>query len=369
MKTENVSKEISEAKAFVLWGGYGGHNLGDEAILRAMSDLLRKLRPKAKQYVIVRQEISAKTSESYVRWDIELVKAGSLRCLQVLRSARLVVGGGQLVDDKTLGWPVGWTSLFVLANRMLGQKPIILCIGAEPIRRRLTVGLVKYIYSLASVCTCRDAETADILRAAGVPSAKVWSAKDAVFALDRNSLPVRPARNAAPKIAILIAKDSNRLPESIERLDLLVDALLRNGFRVQLVAHDLREEYDLGALRAFQVKYRTEPNVITQNAGTVEEILEIYSQCDAVISARMHPLILSSLVGALPIAIARTNKVRALVENLGVPVLILDDDPESQTVQIAGLLAHREQYSQVINQRSREFGEAVEAACAEALIQ
>src|SRR5271156_57319 len=143
------------AEDFIIWGANGGHNLGDEAILWAVSRLLRRLRPKARLFVIVQQELSATTAELYARWDLVVVKAGSFRCLSALRSARLIVGGGQLVDDKTLGWPVGWTSIFLLANRVLGQKPLILCIGAEPIRRRLTVGLVKSIYSLATVCGCR----------------------------------------------------------------------------------------------------------------------------------------------------------------------------------------------------------------------
>lgn len=358
------------AEDFIIWGANGGCNLGDEAILWAVSRLLRRLRPKARQSVIVQQELSTKTAELYARWDLVVVRAGSFSCLNALRSARLIVGGGQLVDDKTLGWPVGWTSLFLLANRMLGQKPLILCIGAERISRRLTVGLVKYVYSLAAVCGCRDAESAAVLRAAGVPAAKVWCANDMVFSLERTLLPARHASSTNPcQIAVVIARDSDRHPDIIGRLHLLVAALLRSGFQIQLVAHDVRMEYDKGALLLFAERYRDEPRVTWDQLETVEQVLELYSHCDAVISSRMHPLILASLVGSLPIAIVCTEKVKALAVNFEIPALAFEQDPETQISQIKEILGKREEYTRAMGKRSMEFGKTVEEMTERALIQ
>jgi polysaccharide pyruvyl transferase WcaK-like protein len=356
------------AEAFVIWGGFGGHNFGDEAILWAASRLLRKLRPKSKQFVIVLHDISDNTAELYREWELDVVRAGSLDCLRALLIARLVVGGGQLVDDKTIGWPVGWTSLFLVANRIFGQRPLMLCIGAEAIKRRLTVRLVRHFYSLASVCTCRDAETAAILRKAGVPSARIWVARDMVFSLDRTVLPAHCAiKSSGYQIAVLIAKDADRLPDIIERLHLLITSLLRCGFQVRLLAHDVRDSYDRGALLLFKERYANEPRVITSRADTLKDILDLYSQCDAVISARMHPLILASLVGALPIAIVLTGKVKALAANLGIPILAFDSDPQVQAAQISQLVAQREEYTKPLEERSKEWGKTVEQVTGDAL--
>jgi polysaccharide pyruvyl transferase WcaK-like protein len=356
-------------EAFVFWGGYGGRNLGDEAILWSLSRLIRKLRPTAKLYVLVRGEISAQTSAAYAEWKLEVIGVGLLPCLKILRNARLIVGGGQLVDDKGLVWPVGWTSLFLVVNRVLGHRPLILFVGAEPVARRLTRYLVRFAYSLAQVCVCRDADSAGVLQAIGLPAAKLWCGKDVVFSINPEVIPTRGfSESASPKVAVLVAKDVNQLSENMTaRLRLLVTTLIQSGINVTLVAHDLRRAYDLGALLSLETKYKDEPRVSSCGAKTVQSVLQLYSQCDAVISARMHPLILASLVGALPIAIVNTRKVRSLVQLLGVPTLDLSDGPERQLACVSEILAKRERYTQDIRKRCRVFGLAVEEMAAKAL--
>jgi polysaccharide pyruvyl transferase WcaK-like protein len=354
--------------AFVLWGGFGGYNLGDEAILWSQSLLLRKLRPTAKLCVIVRKTISAQTLQTYADWKLEVIYSGSLRCLKILRQARLVVGGGQLVDDKSLGWPVGWTSLFLLLNRILGRKPIILFIGAEPVARRLTKYLVRFVYSLAQVCVCRDAESLDNLKTIGFPASKLHCGNDVVFSIDRTLLPEGEASTSTlPKIAVLIARDEKQLSDNIDSLNVLTAALVQSGAHVVLVGHDLREAYDIGALSRLEEIHKGNSKVSSHRANSVQDVLKLYSQCVAVISARMHPLILGSLVGALPIAIADTRKVRSLAALLGIPLLNLKEGPERQRVHVAEILARREPQVLEIRRRCQEFGSVVEAMGAEAL--
>src|ERR1700689_4771879 len=144
------------ADAFVIWGGYGGHNLGDEAILWALSRQLRRLEPGARQFVLVPRGGSDRVRDQYAAWKIEVISGSLPFSLQFLRKARLVVGGGQMVDDSSLGWPVGWSSLFLLINWLFGNKPLVLCIGAESLKRRLPRFLVGKVYAMAQVCTCRD---------------------------------------------------------------------------------------------------------------------------------------------------------------------------------------------------------------------
>ena len=166
--------------------------------------------------------------------------------LKILRKARLVVGGGQMADDTSLGWPVGWSSLFLFVNWVSGKKPLVTCIGAESLNRPLPRMLVKYIYSLARVCTCRDADSTEVLRRAGISKDKVWTTRDVVFSLDRALLPQWRASEAKshPKVAMLIAYDPKRIREGTTRSIHLIDALLNVGISVQLVAHDLRTDYD-----------------------------------------------------------------------------------------------------------------------------
>jgi len=354
--------------SFVIWGGYGGHNLGDEAILWALSRQLRRLEPAARQYVLVPRGVSREVKAQYDAWQIEVVSGPLPASLQILRKARLIVGGGQMVDDTSLGWPVGWSSLFLLINWFFGKKPLVTCIGAEKLNRKLPRFLVKHMYSLAQVCTCRDPESTEVLKDAGIRENKVWTTRDVVFSLDRALLPQWNQSDADHqlRVAMLIAYDPKRIREKNERTIQLIDALLKNGISVQLVAHDLRAEYDLQALAEIEARYKDHPGVTTASAQIVDDVVAIYSRTDAVISGRMHPLILASLTGTLPIAFGGKAKVQSLLSMSGIPSLTAST-PEEQAAQVRQLTAQRSQILPKIAEVVADFRKIVEGSMAQAL--
>jgi polysaccharide pyruvyl transferase WcaK-like protein len=356
------------SQSFVIWGGYGGHNLGDEAILWALSRQLRRLAPEAKQYVLVRHQVADEVKAQYAEWQIEIVSGSMPAFLKILRKARLVVGGGQMADDTSLGWPVGWSSLFLLVNWVSGKKPLVACIGAESLDRTLPRMLVKYVYSLAKVCTCRDADSTEVLRRAGIKENKVWTTRDVVFSLDRGLVPQWRASeiNGPLKVAMLIAYDPKRIREATTRSVQLIDALLRIGISVQLVAHDLRAEYDPQAVSEIQARYKDHPGVTTAAAQMVDDVLNIYSSVDAVISGRMHPLILASLVGTLPIAFGGKAKVQSLLAMSGMPALV-SQKPEEQAAQVQQYIAEKQQILPKLADVVADFRKNVETSMTKAL--
>ena len=329
------------AKRFVFWGGYGGNNLGDEAILWALSQLLRKFEPVASQYILIPDGVPVHVEAQYRSWQIEVIRGRMPGCLDILRTARLIVGGGQMVDDTTLGWPVGWSSLFITINALSGKKPLVLCIGAEPLKRALPRFLVHHLYGLAQMCTCRDDESTQVLRDAGISAQKVWTTRDVVFSLDRSLVPqYQAARSVNPKVAMVVAYDPNRVLDAIPRYTKLIDALLGYGMDVQLVAHDLRADYDIRARDEIHAMYKDNLRVTASSAKSVDEVLAIYSHSEAVISGRMHPLILASLAGTLPIAFGGKAKVQSLIAMSGIPTLT-SDIPTQQALQVQQLLLQR----------------------------
>ena len=329
------------AKRFVFWGGYAGRNLGDEAILWAVSQLLRKLEPTASQCVLIPDGVPVDVEAQYAAWQIEVIKGRMPGCLDILRTARLIVGGGQMVDDTTLGWPVGWSSLFIAINAFFAQKPLVLCIGAEPLTRALPRFLVRHMYGLAKACTCRDDESTQVLRDAGISANKVWTTRDVVFSLDRCLIPQHQATGSTKtSVALVVAYDPNRVLDTISRYTKLIDALLECDMEVQLVAHDLRADYDVRARDEIYAMYKNDLRVRAPEARSVDEVLTIYSHSDAVISGRMHPLILASLAGTLPIAFGGKAKVQSLIAMSAIPTLT-GDVPVQQASQVQQLLDQR----------------------------
>ena len=355
-------------RPFVIWGGYGGHNLGDEAILWALSRQLRRQEPETRQIVLIPGGVSDVTQSQYAAWGIEVHSGTRPFVYRILFRARLVVGGGQMVDDCTPGWPVGWTSVLILINRLLGGTSIILCIGAEPLRRRLARMLVSRVYSLAQVCTCRDDASAELLIDAGVPKDKIRVTRDVVFSLDPAILPRwQPGKpGVSVKVAILVAYDPKRIRENTARLRSLVEVLLQKNISVILVAHDLREGYDRIAVGEIASKFPGHPFLSTFKGNRLEDVMSLYSECDAVISGRMHPLILASLVGTLPIAFGGKAKVQSLLKISSIPALA-DASPQQYAEEIFELMARRDQIQQQLQQQIRCFSADVEQSIAQAL--
>ena len=354
---------------FILWNAFGGHNLGDEAILWALSRQVRRLHPKAKIYALVpRHALMEQAIKVYKDWDVEPVVFGFWNVyFGVLREARLIVGGGHLVDNVSQGKGTAITSSYFLANWLWGKRPMILFVGAEKVTRPIPATLVKYVYGLATIVTCRDPQSTKALNESGIPKEKLVTAKDVVFSLDRSLVPqYDPARQQGlPRVAMVIAYDRRRMSEPDTASVELTGALLNSGYIVELIAHDIREDYDLGALMRVKAKLGDHRNLVVHNAGTTAEAFYIYSRVDAVISGRMHPLIMGALAGTLPIAYGGRVKVKSLTEMSGIPIL-KQDTPKTEIEELGKLLLQRDLYTERISRSIEGFRHEVEAAIEQA---
>ena len=351
-------------ETFLLWNAFGGHNLGDEAILWALSRQLYRLYPNAKIYALVpRHALMEQAKAVYKEWRVEPVYGFWRVYFGALRQARLIVGGGHLVDNVSRGMSSVITSSFFFVNWLYGMKPMILFVGAERVTRFVPHTIVKWVYSLATIVTCRDPESTKALNESGIPKEKLLTAKDVVFSLDRNLVPQWKATTlpGLPRVAVVVAYDRRRMREPDTSSVKLIQMLLQSGYIVELIAHDIREDYDRGALLRVKSKLEDHPRLIVHHADTTAEAFEIYSRVDAVISGRMHPLIMAALAGTLPIAYGGRVKVKSLTEMSGIPTL-RQDDPQREVDEIGQLLNQKAYLTERISQSIEGFRGEVEVA-------
>jgi polysaccharide pyruvyl transferase WcaK-like protein len=227
---------------------------------------------------------------------------------------------------------------------------------------------VRRAYGLAEVITCRDEESSTVVRTVGVQAGKVWTTRDIVFSLDRALLPQwEPGRSTVPTVAVVVAYDPARVQEDISRYKHLVSALRMRGLRVEFIAHDLREAYDVQALREVKKSYLDDEGVHVAHASTVAEVFAIYSRVDAVISARMHPLIMGMLAGTLPIAYGGKAKVKSLLSNSAIPSIAADGDPLQIAAQLDVVFAQREVILRQLTENADTYRRMVEETTARAL--
>lgn len=326
-----TDQDQSRRRPLSIWGAYGGMNIGDEAILVAMIDLLRRhdLDPRT---LIVQSPPEPDVAAAYKRRGLEPVAFRSMgRLFKALRRTDLVCGGGQLMDDRGgLGFPVGFTSCLILANRVLGGRPIIFGIGAEPMQRGTSKWLVKRCYSLAPLAMVRDRPSHEALVAAGYPAGQAAVGGDVALTLHGLASDDRTTKRSK-RLLLVPNRDPQRVGNLAPTFDTVVDAARGSGWEVKVMAHDRRPEYDVGELDRIRSALGTE-GVEYVVPTSLNDGYTHYQQADVVVSARMHPLLLSIIHGVTPVAIPVVAKVRTLVADLSLPTLPVgtprDDVPD-----------------------------------------
>jgi polysaccharide pyruvyl transferase WcaK-like protein len=145
------------SKPFLVVGGYGYRNVGDEAIL---AGLLRLLGPDG---VTVVSRAPAETAARHGVRSIGIV--GALPAL--LRQRGLVIGGGGLFG-RDMGLVGRLLPLFGLLAVALGRKVAIVGVGIDATMPRSTGVLTRALARRAVVVVVRDQASADQLAARGI---------------------------------------------------------------------------------------------------------------------------------------------------------------------------------------------------------
>ena len=136
---------------------------------------------------------------------------------------------------------------------------------------------------------------------------------------------------------------------------------------MELVAHDLREAYDVQAARTVKMSFRDDDGVRITPALTVDDAFAIYARVDAVLSARMHPLIMGLLAGTLPIAFGGKAKVKSLLAISGIPAINPEGEPATLASQVEALVAERPVLLPQLAETAAVFRRSVEETTARAI--
>jgi polysaccharide pyruvyl transferase CsaB len=293
--------------------GYQGFaNVGDEAILAGIEHLLRG---SPIEVVAVaggdRAPISAFPAARRITSRRLLP---SLAAVAAMRRARvlLVSGGGLLHDHWAIVIPryLAWS----LLARILGLRICWVGVGVGPIRRHWARWLAALTSRLAHLVTVRDDASAGWLRRVGVRR-EAEIVPDPAFFLE----PVPHIGGGGLGLIVRPPVPSQRALESR-----LTDALA--GLAGGRAAH--QPITILTMERAFDATYAESlADAIEQAAGTRPEInplpldapstLAELARFDAVVSVRLHGLILCALAGTSCLPIVYDDKVAAAAARLG----------------------------------------------------
>ena len=325
-------------RSVVLAGYYGFGNTGDEAILTSILAGLRRRAPGTSFTVVSGDPEATRRAHGVdaAGWrDLAAISAS------ISKSDAVLVGGGGLfqdywgLDTRTLLTPRHGEIAFyagpvVLAA--LARKPALLYgLGFGPLASDDAKRYVRAVTEAAVYVSVRDEGSRDLLRACGVPDARITVSADPAFALDisgsaADAAELCRAAGVEPQGPIL---GVSLRPWSIgvepaawesEVAAALQGFLEQTGGTVLFVPFEKspwtdKDDFEQAARIAAALPGRA--RIAVAPSRPPRETAALLGGCDLVLGMRLHALVFAAAGGVPAVGLAYDAKVAALLARLG----------------------------------------------------
>ena len=311
---------MNDRPARLLLSGYWGFgNFGDEAILRIMVDEWRRRRPA--DTITVLSAVPKATAADY--GVLALPRADWKVVSHAVRSSEVVVsGGGGLLQTATslrsLMYYVGIIREAQNANRAAS----IFAQGVGPLDF-LGKQIVRRTCCDIELACVRDEGSATLLRSL-LPRVDVRLTADPVLlaeqvpSIESEALLAREGlRDLRGALVAVVVRHASFFDRILPQIVALVDRLAtRHGAQVVLLPLQVPDDADA----ATQVIRRCKSTPVLLSGGyDLGEMSAIIGRCAAVVSMRLHALIVAAKLRVPFIALPYDPKVGALMQNLAYP--------------------------------------------------
>ena len=338
----------------VISGYYGFHNSGDEAILFAMTQALRRIIPDLEITVLSREpEYTRREFQVYSvsrdnPWDV----------FQAVRQADLLIsGGGGLLQDVTSPRSIIYY-LGVIVMALMTRTPVFCYAqGIGPIHTGFGKKAVRLVINRVKGITVRDEDSKQELLAMGVELPTILTTADPVLGLDPSSVDRQLGRDILTSlgmgngplagISVISRKGLSHYKEVMAQA---ADDLLAAGWQVLLVP--MHNPVDIEPCREVAALMSKKP-VVLDASTRYKELLSIAANLDLAVGMRLHFLIFSALFGVPLIGISYDPKVDRFLQLLGqTPDLHVSDLDYAQLSQrIKHVTENREAVSSSIYEK------------------
>lgn len=336
---EILSPSVPRSRKVLLSGFYGAGNLGDELILRSISGALERTDPAIEVVVAAENPYKVELEhglQAFRRKDV--YEAAH----QLHTTDAVVVGGGGLWHDLTFQRAGGLASLVTgstmsiagfgnlpLMGRVLGIPYHVIGLGAGPLEDPDARATVRYLASQTASLLLRDEESRRVVEGTGVPSERILTAPDVVYAVDlpshvdRNALPAEIAelkRQGYRIIGVNLRRwshfDMSAVRATIERTISAVAAAEKIavvGISMQAgTAHDRQILAALGEALAPNV-----PFVLLPDPPSFEALVACVDLLDVLVTMRLHAALVAHRRHVPTVGLAYDPKVSRHFEELG----------------------------------------------------
>lgn len=341
---------------------YGAGNIGDEAILAGLLELLPK---DLKIGVSV-----AGSAELYAARQLKTFGYSKPAALRAIAWADLVVLGGAslLTDPMGPGYPIFNCAFILDAARALGRPAIFLGIGATKLNHAESLRVARKSYPQAELFFVRNEASKEALAGQlDIPSSKVFTIADPAFMLagrtrleqgrqllKQNGIEFPPGRRMIGVSVVSEGFEKGR--DYHQSLAAACDALWRqHGCELVFLHSEIREgpRYDQAAAAAVRALMTSPSQQLPAHFYDPIEFASMLGNFDCVIAMRMHVVILCALSGVPCALIVREAKVSQIAHDLEIKRCSHIDTvtAEEVTGDVLACLADRENLRRHLLQR------------------
>ena len=310
-------------KKIVICGYHGFSNSGDEALLWAMIDVLKKKCEDIHITVLsMHPESTAKLYgvDSVYRYDL-------FKIIGLFRSSDLFLfGGGSLLQDVTSSRSLMYYLTILRLALMCKIKVMLYGNGIGPLDGKRNRLLTRKILNKVNLITLRDDLSDKLLAEIGVNVPPIKITADPAFTLEPDNLPKSDATLAVGdlekmKYAVVSVREWKSASEDFEEilassLDVLFE---KHGIIPVFVPMQYKEDREISKRITARMKHDT---VFIDKALEVGEIFSLIASAQICVGMRLHTLIYATTLGVPAVALSYDPKVTAFMQSINQPLCL-----------------------------------------------
>ena len=305
----------------IISGYHGFANSGDEALLFAILNTLRKYKPDLK--VTVLSKTPEETAREYGVNSIYRYNFCKIR-KEMKNAKMLLFGGGSLLQDVTSSKSrIYYLGIIKLAQKCR-LKTMLYANGIGPITKRRNRTLVSRILNKADIITLRDDKSDEELKRLKVTMPKIVITADPAFTLDTEvSLSGKYYTNRAgvpegTKVCVVSLRDwkNSSLNFESDMAKLCDYAAEKHNIHPLFVPMQYPDDMDIA--QRIMGLMKTKAYIINRELS-VAEMFSVLSEATLLLGMRLHSLIYATTLEIPAMALVYDPKVSAFMESLNQP--------------------------------------------------
>ncbi|MDI3480565.1 MAG: hypothetical protein PWQ97_220 [Tepidanaerobacteraceae bacterium] len=302
-------------------GYYGFGNTGDEAILAAIVESLKKLNNN-----IEITALSADPDMTRKLHGISAVKRTSpLNILkEITRSDLVISGGGGLLQDVTSSRSIPYYLFIVYMAKKMGKKVMFYANGVGPVYREINKRMIKLVGNTVDLITVRDNASKEQLENLGVRKPPLLVTADPAFVLE----PVKDEKGFSILRENKIMLDDARIKVGISLRpwnlgrgrEIIAKACdyMAKTFSADIVFLPMQFPKDYNESLEVMKLMKQEAHVLEKPMGP-RELLWVSGKMDLIFGMRLHALIFGAMMGVPLLGLIYDPKVEHFLDMVKQP--------------------------------------------------